>query len=364
MLVPLGLAGLLLTRRRVAVTAAAVALGAGLFVMNSDPNARYLYAAIPLLLIPAAALLGWLGAHRQIWLSRALVVFLVAATALDAYFLPSSSYYHKDFCLRLPFSRAERNRYLGEAAPVRNLIAWYNQHHPGTAVLFTHEADIAGAEGEVYENHWHQIHTLLRIREAATLPAMLALMNGWNIRYFITHKPAPGDAAQPPALAQVVAACTVPEYEAGEMYLARLDPACLPPVLTEPPVVLPAGGYDDYDPAILFRGEWNREAGVTGPMRGTYTHADATGAEVSIAFDGRELRWLHGMGPNYGIAQVDIDGRPQAPVDLYWRAPDWQDRSDFCCFAPGRHLAVIRVSGQRNPASTGNRIDVDAFEVR
>ncbi len=363
-LVPLGLAGLFLTRRRVAVTSAVVALGAGLFVMSSDPNARYVYAAIPLLLIPAAALLGWLGAHRQVWLARALVIFLVAATALDAYFLPSSSYYHKDFCLRLPFSRAERDRYLGEAAPVRNVIAWYNRHHSRTAVLFTHEADIAGAEGEVYENHWHQIQTLLRIREATTLPAMLGLMNGWNIRYFITHKPAPGDAAQPPALAQVLAACTLPEYESGEMYLARLDPACRPPALTEPPLVLPAGGYDDYDPAILFRGEWSREAGVHGPMRGTYTHADAAGAEVSIAFDGRELKWMHGMGPNYGIARVTIDGRPQAPVDLYWRAPDWQDWSGFCCFSPGRHLAVIRVSGDKNPASTGDRVDLDAFEIR
>ncbi len=363
-LVPLGIAGLFLTRRRVAVTGAVVALGAGLFVMASDPNARYVYAAIPLLLIPAAALLAWLGAQRQFWLSRTLIVFLVAATALDAYFLPSSSYYHKDFCLRLPFSRAEHDRYLAEAAPVRTVIAWYNQHHPDTAVLFTHEADIAGAEGEVYENHWHQIHTLLRIREATTLPAMLGLMNGWNIRYFITHKPAPGDAAQPPALAQLLAACTVPEYESGEMYLAQLDPACRPPALTEPAVVLPPGGYDDYDPAILFRGEWHRQAGLNGPIRGTSTYADAPGAEISVAFDGRELKWRHAAGPNYGIAQVTIDGRPQAPVDLYWRAPDWQHVSEYCCLGPGRHLAVIRIAAEKNPASTGNLVDLDSFEVR
>ncbi len=77
-LVPLGIAGLFLTRRRVAVSAAVVGLGAGLAVMSSDPNARYVYAAIPLLLIPAAALLAWLGAQRQFWLSRTLIVFLVA----------------------------------------------------------------------------------------------------------------------------------------------------------------------------------------------------------------------------------------------------------------------------------------------
>ncbi len=189
-------------------------------------------------------------------------------------------------------------------------------------------------------------------------------MNGWNIRYFITHKPAPGDDAQPPALAQLLAACTVPEYESGEMYLAQLDPACRPPVLTEPAVVLPPGGYDDYDPAILFRGEWRRQAGLHGPIRGTSIYADTPGAEISVAFDGREIKWRHAAGPNYGIAQVTIDGHPQAPVDLYWRALDWQHVSEFCCFAPGRHLATIRVAAENNPASTGNRVDLDAFEIR
>lgn len=362
-LVPLGIAGLMISRHRVAVSSAVVALGAGFFVMNSEPNARYVYSAVPLALIPIAALLAWAAANQRS-LYRALVAFLVAATALDAYFLPSSSYYHKDFCLRAPFSRAERDRYLNEGAPVRKVIAWYNHEHPNSAVLFTHEAAIAGASGDVYENHWHQINTWARIREAATVPAMLNVMNGWNVRYIITHKPAPGDKADPPSLAQMIADCTQPEYEAGDMYLARLDPACRSVVLREPPVVVGPGFYDDYDPGILFHGDWREEAGLHGPDRDTATRAETPGAEISIAFDGRELHYIHAMGPDFGIALVTIDGQPKEPIDLYYKDLDWQHKSTYCCFQPGRHLAIIRIANEKNPQSSGTRVDLDSFEVK
>lgn len=361
-LVPLGVAGLFVARHRIAVSSAVVALGAGLFVMNSEPNARYVYAAIPLALIPVAALFAWLAAHQRA-LYGTLIAFLCAATALDAYFLPSSSYYHKDFSLRVPFSRVEHEKYLNEGAPVRNVVSYQDRVHPDSAVLFTHEAAIAGASGDVYENHWHQIGTWSRIREASTMPAMLALMNGLRIRYFITHKPSPGEQADPPALAQLIATCTQPEFEAGEFYLARLDPACHPMSLTEPPLVIGPGYYDDYDPAILFRGDWRKQSAVHGPDRDTSTYSEIPGAEMSIAFEGRELNYIHGMGPNYGVASVTIDGKPQEPIDLYYKDLDWQHKSTFP-LQPGRHLAVIRISTEKNPASTGTRVDLDSFEVR
>jgi glycosyltransferase involved in cell wall biosynthesis len=361
-LVPLGIAGLFVTRHRVSVSSAVVALGAGLFVMNSEPNARYVYAAIPLVLIPVAALFAWLAAHQRA-VYGALVAFLCAATALNAYFLPSSSYYHKDFSLRVPFSRVEHEKYLNEGAPVRNVVSYQGRVHPESAVLFTHEAAIAGASGDVYENHWHQIGTWARIREAASVPAMLAVMNDLRIRYFITHKPAPGEQADPPALAQLIAACTQPEFEAGEFYLARLDPACRQVILTEPPLAVGPGFYDDYDPAILFRGDWQKVSKLHGPDRDTNTHAETPGAEIAFAFEGRELNYIHGMGPDYGIASVTIDGQAKEPIDLYYKDLDWQHKATFA-LSPGRHLAVIRITGDKNPASTGTRIDLDSFEVR
>jgi glycosyltransferase involved in cell wall biosynthesis len=362
-LVPLGIAGLAMARHRVAVSSAVVALGAGLVVMNSEANARYVYAAIPLVLIPVAAMLAWAAAHQRL-LYRALLAFLVAATALDAYFLPSSSYYHKDFCLRVPFSRAERDLYLNVGAPVRKVIAWYNRAHPGSVALFTHEASIAGAAGEIYENHWHQMSIWDRIQHAETMPEMLRVINGWKIRYLIARKPEPGDEADPPALAQMIAACTQPEYEVGDYYLARLDPACRPADLSHPPMTVEPGFYDDFDPAILFRGDWHREPRIHGPDRDNITYTDAPGAEICLAFEGRELRYNHAMGPNYGKASVTIDGQPQKTIDFFYKDLDWVHNDRFCCFGPGRHEAVIRASGEKNAASTGIRIDLDSFQVK
>jgi glycosyltransferase involved in cell wall biosynthesis len=361
-LVPLGIAGLFVTRHRVAVSAAVVVLGAGFFVMSSEPNARYVYAAIPLALVPVAALLGWL-AQRQRAVFAGMMVFLVGATALDAYFLPSSSYYHKDFSLRVPFSRVEHEKYLADGAPVRNVVAYYNRAHPNSAVLFTHEAAIAGALGDVYENHWHQMSVWQRIRETSTEPAMLALVNGLHIGYFIGHKPAPGEAAEPPALAELLARCTQPEFESGDFYLARLDPACRQTPLAAPPLAVGPGYYDAYDPAILYRGDWQKQSAIHGPDRDTAAHADVPGSEIAFSFEGRELDYIHAVGPNYGIATVTIDGQPKEPVDLYYKDLDWQHNTAFPV-APGRHLAVIRISGNRNPASTGTRMDLDSFAVK
>ncbi len=56
---PLALLALLVWPRRQAVGAAVVAVTAILLVLGTEPNARYLYPALPLLFVPLAALLGW-----------------------------------------------------------------------------------------------------------------------------------------------------------------------------------------------------------------------------------------------------------------------------------------------------------------
>ena len=58
---------------------------------------------------------------------------------MNLWFLPSSSYYHKDFALKQPFSRAERDRYVSEFVSIRKVIEYFNQTHPKAPVLLTHE---------------------------------------------------------------------------------------------------------------------------------------------------------------------------------------------------------------------------------
>ncbi len=368
-LAPLSLLALVFLPRRPAVSAAVVALGAATVIMASDPNARYLYAALPLFSVPLAAVLAWSATRR--WLYRALLGLVAVCIALNAYFLPSGSYYHKDFGLRRPFSRAERERAAGEADPIRSVIAYFNRTHPGSAVLLTNDASNAGLSGDVYENHWHQYTVWDQLHRTSTVPEMVRLVQRWKIQYFIAVKGASGELVRPPALQELLERCTATEYEFASYYLARLEPGCErqnssalpPPAPNAPPVVVPPGSYDDFDPAIRFRGDWIKSARFDGPYRHTISYTDAQGAEASLAFEGTALTYVFTKASNRGLASITIDDIGQGTIDLYSPTIVWRAEARFCCLSPGRHVAVIRVLGQNRPHSEGRFIDLDSFIV-
>jgi hypothetical protein len=368
---PLALLGLVVAGRRPGQAAAVIALGAGVLIMRSTPNVRYLYTSMPLLAIAFAALLGWMSSNQR-WMYRVLIVYVFACTALNIYFLPSSNYYHKDFCLRSPFSRTERRRYLEEAAPVRSVVSYYNRHHPNSAVLLTNTTAIAGLTGDVYVNNWHQFPIAEQLRSVHTPLDMLRLTERWKVGYFIGEKLAPDDETVPAALEALLNACTVPEYISGAFSLARLRSDCTPPpgAPPEPEVdsanqaVVPAGVYDDFDSSIAFHGDWAHSKSFDGPYGHTISYSDTPGSEVSIAFQGAALTYVFTKAPNRGIAAVTIDGNAPRTIDLYSADVEWQTRQTFCCFSAGRHRAVIQVTGQSNRKSTGRFVDLDSFVVQ
>jgi glycosyltransferase involved in cell wall biosynthesis len=360
-LVPIGLLGFFVARRRPAVSAAIVAFGAGTVILSTEPNARYLYAAMPLVLIPVGASLAWLRANQRAVYGVA-TVLLLATTALDAYFLPSASYYHKDFSIQQPFSRASRDRYLNENAAIRKVIAYFNQQHAGAPVLLTHEAANAGLDGEIYENHWHQMFHYQEIQDAADTPALLRLFDRWKVRYFIGMKPAPDQMAQPQQLADMLANCTLPEYELGDYYLARLDPTCTAQSIAEPVIVVHPGYYDAYDPAFVYRGPWTK-AVTHGSDRDTTATTLDPGASVTVAFEGHGLYYIYAARPDGGIAHITIDGIEREPIDEYRPTLQWQHKAGFCCFGPGRHVIVIQSGADKNPASSGHMVNVDSISV-
>lgn len=358
---PLGIAAIFLIRRKKGTAAATVvALGAAAIIMKTQPNARYVYAALPLLSVPLAAVIASVKERR--WLYFGLIAFAVAGTALNLRFLPSASYYHRDFCLRLPFSRAERGRYLAASVPVREVIAYFNRTHAKAPVMMGSESSIAGLDGDVYENHWHQIENYWRIRDVKTVPEMVQLMQQWGIQYFIATKPGMGDEIKPAVFADMLERCTEAEFEQGDQYLARLQPNCRP--RQERPVVLVRQGFcDDFDPALLFLGDWNKDKGFAEPDKHTISYTDIEGSEVQIVFEGKALTYVYTKAANRGIASVTIDGVEQAPVDLYSAATQWQSQTRFCCFPFGRHTAVVKWTGKSSPQSKGTFIDLDSFTV-
>ena len=360
---PLALLALLVWPRRQAVGAAAVAVTAILLVLGTEPNARYLYPALPLLFVPLAALLGW-AAGRQRALALALTAFSIACAAINVYFLPASSWYHKDFYG--PFTPVQREAYAGEAAPIRNVIAWFNRAHPRSAVLLTQDSYIAGLDGDVYENHWHQYATLDQIRRAPAMQDVRALLDRWKVRYLIARKATAINYARPVALRELLDRCTIAEYVFHEYYVARLEPVCSPAAarLLEPVLTAKPGTYDDFDPSILLLDSWERDNHFDRAFEHTVSYTGTPGAEVRFAFEGHELTYVFTRAANRGTAAVTIDGADRGTIDLYSVEPEWQSSARFTGLGEGRHLLVIRATGERRAASTGNFIDLDALLVK
>ncbi|HEX3747131.1 MAG TPA: glycosyltransferase [Bryobacteraceae bacterium] len=360
-LAPLGLAALLVARRRRDVAAAlAIALGAAILIMRTQPNARYLYPALPLLSIPFAALLGWAAGTR--WLYRGLMAFVLAAIGLNVRMLPAASYYHRDFYLRQPFSRAEHDRFRDENTPIRAVIDYFNREHPYSAVMLTAESDIAGLKGDFYENHWHQLATMRRLKQIKTLPEMMQQMQTWGVEYFISPAPEFGNPLKPRALNEMLERCTETVYEYRGETLAHLDAECRAPK-QRPVTIVKPGSYDDSDPALIFRGDWNNDRSFAEPDNHTISYTDVAGAEVEIDFEGKALTYVYTKAVNRGIASVTVDGIVRGTIDLYSASTQWQSRTRFCCFGPGRHVAIVRATGRQSAQAKGKFIDVDSFVV-
>jgi hypothetical protein len=363
-LAPLALLALLVSPRRQAVGAAVVGLGGVLLILNSETNARYLYPALPLLMVPFAAMLGWAAVHQRT-LARVLAAFAMACAALNLYFLPASSYYHKDFYG--PFTPGQREVYMGKTAPIRNAIAWFNRTHSNASVLLTQDSAIAGLGGDVYENHWHQYNTMDQVLRAPGIPGIRSLLDQWKVHYLIAVKPTATQYARPLALREFLDQCTIAEYAFSDYFVARVEPNCrtsATPKQVQPSLTARPGTYDDFDPAILLRGDWERDDGFEQAFQHTVSYTDIAGAEIVFSFEGSELIYIFTRAPNRGIAAIAIDGASKGSVDLYAAQVQWQSRLRFGNLGPGRHLLVIRVTGESRPGAQGRFVDVDALAVK
>lgn len=364
LLLPLALVGLLVSRKRPLLMASIAGLGAIAIVLRTEPNARYLYAGLPLLFVPFSSLLAWLASHHRA-LFRVTLVYLLACLALNVYFLPASSWYNKDFYSQLVFLPHGRERLLHADFPLRDLVQRFTRAHPGKSVLFLNDIDLADVTADAYLNNWHQYHAWERIQNAANRLDMLNLLAQWNVEYIIGSSPPPGTLVQPRGLRELLDNCVQPEYENSWFYLVRLEPKCeneSHAALWELPLVAP-GHYDDFDVRLRFRGDWERTEEFAEPANHTISYSDVSGAGASIAFKGRALTWYFTKAPNRGMAEFLIDGDVKATLDLYSAKPEWQSTFRYCCLAPGRHVATVRVLGKSRPGATGHFVDVDAFVV-
>jgi hypothetical protein len=68
------------------------------------------------------------------------------------------------------------------------------------------------------------------------------------------------------------------------------------------------------------------------------------------------------LGPRQGIATVTIDGVSKGTFDLYSATAQASTRT-FSGLSTGSHNLVVRVTGNRNPASAASGIVIDGFVV-
>jgi Dolichyl-phosphate-mannose-protein mannosyltransferase len=371
LLVPFAAVALLAARNYGARAAAAIGLAAGAMVMASQPYARYVYPAMPLLTIPFAALVARL-APRQRWLFFSLFTAVLVCIGLNVYFIPASGWYHKDLYAPSIFRHGGRARVIREGVPLRDVTIRFHEIHPNEHVLLLAEEDLADAGSQAYEYHWHQYDVWKQIATAATVTDLRRTFSRLGIRYFIARRPGPNDdLLAPSSLAEFVANCTTPLIESGRFYAAEtarecdaLSDAALETKLEGlPPAQVSPGDYDDFDAALNFHGIWIRSRHFDGPFRHSISYTDSPGAKASFAFQGSSLTYMFTKSFNRGIANLEIDGTPHE-IDLYAAETEWQNRVEFCCLGQGRHLAVLRATGKKRPEAADAYIDLDGFIAR
>lgn len=122
-----------------------------------------------------------------------------------------------------------------------------------------------------------------------------------------------------------------------------------------------SAGWAQADSSIAWSG-----SGVSTPPDAALTaqETSAAGETVTVSFRGSSISWIGYKGPDGGIATVQIDGGTPEEVDTYSATLKVQEAlftSD--ALTDGPHTLTITTTGNKNPASSGTRIAVDAFDV-
>jgi cysteine-rich repeat protein len=97
---------------------------------------------------------------------------------------------------------------------------------------------------------------------------------------------------------------------------------------------------------------------------GSITYSDTATDSCTFTFTGTSIRYIGTPSNNKGIASVYIDDQYQTDVDLYSATLKYQQvLYTNNNLAAGPHTIKIVVTGNKNPLSSLQRIDVDAFDV-
>lgn len=113
-----------------------------------------------------------------------------------------------------------------------------------------------------------------------------------------------------------------------------------------------------------YTGAWTTSTGHE-PSDGSLKFTTTPGSAVTYTFTGSAVNWVSTRGPDRGQASVQVDGDPALTVDLY-NTDELFQQTVFTATGLNpniSHTLSITATGLSDPASTGIRVDVDAFET-
>ena len=227
LLLPLCVIVVFLGRDGAGRVAALTGLVGAIVIIAIQPNARYLYPALPYLTIGAAAALGYMRSVDRSLLHVSTAA-IIAITLMNVRVLPTANWYHRDFFLRPFFAERGRVEYIRATAPVREAVDYVNK--AGGVVVFTEGSDIAGVRAPVYSNTWHNYPFRKRMEAAKDAAAVRDIFSSLKVAHLIApDKPDPYEAERVPALYAFMKACTEPEFRAERHTILSIKPDCNPP---------------------------------------------------------------------------------------------------------------------------------------
>lgn len=119
---------------------------------------------------------------------------------------------------------------------------------------------------------------------------------------------------------------------------------------------------DDRSGSVAYSGSWAQTTGSQ-YVQGTGTFTTASGSYSQYTFNGTKIKWYGVRGADHGKADVYIDGVFQQTVDLYqtnWTASTLLYSATG--LSSGSHTIKVVARSDKNAASSGYYVEVDAFE--
>jgi len=114
---------------------------------------------------------------------------------------------------------------------------------------------------------------------------------------------------------------------------------------------------------IFLEGQWNNDYSEEYSAR-RIIYSSESHSEATLRFVGNGVKWIGTRGPDRGVASVFLDGEFQTKVDQYSKDREILVELFSMTGLPyGPHTIMIKVDGSRNEKSSGDRVDIDAFDI-